>query len=291
MKAGPIDWNNIEYHEDRTALSNSKRELYRTNARTFGRWIDGLYTPPDPSREMVLGSALHAYVLEPDWFRENVAIVPADCGPCQAQTKQGKPCSNPAKPNGFCGRHGGEDPDAEIVLSSDEGQLVESMANQIQQHQAAATMLQRASHREQAFVWQDPDTGLLLKCKPDILHRMESPRFVADIKTTRATTQHGYRTAIMDRGYHRQAAFYLTILRGLGIATKDTEWYFVFVTNKTDPYCHVVRLGEQTLQLGFTQVRRDLAEIADRLNSGNWQQAGLDQIVTLDLPPYAFYEE
>jgi hypothetical protein len=287
---GCVDWTDAQYFANRTHLSNSDRERFRRNPREFGLWLEGLIDDV-PTDAMQLGTALHAALLEPERFNEIVGKIPP-AAKCKATTKAGSQCTNDAKiGSDFCGVHKGVDnlPDAEVILTAERWELLTEMVEQVRRHKVATVYLERCPHREKVFLWQCTETGLPLRCKVDLLH----PRHVVDVKTTgRIGSEHDLATTIVRYGYHRQAAFYLRILRGLGIADASTRWHWIFVENiGPAPRVKVRECSAEALELGERQVLADLREMADRFQRQDWQQDDLDSEIVIDLPRYSYQED
>lgn len=286
---GTLNWSNTEYHADREYLNNSRRELFRRNPRLFGLWLAGQYHE-EPSDSLVIGTAWHTAMLEPEKFADQVGVIPEQ-RQCTAVTSNGRPCSNLAKVGSDrCGTHKGVEslPNKPILLTRERWELLGEMMAQTWRHSVASVYLDRCGVREQTFVWTCPDSGLKLKCRPDLLSR----RHVVDLKSTSDVgppdDDRPIVRSILRWGYHRQAAFYLRILRGLGVVASDCRWHWIFCENTGPcPRVKVVELDRDDLLLGERQVVRDLVAIADRMARNDWQQDGLGVETVVKLPRYA----
>lgn len=69
----------------------------------------------------------------------------------------------------------------------------------------------RFSKKETVQLWEDPETGLPLKSKLDIVHK---GRLVVDIKSTSCRTFADFMVSCEKYDYDRQAAFYLDAIGG-----------------------------------------------------------------------------
>lgn len=153
-------------------------------------------------------------------------------------------------------------------------------------------------HRELSGYWADPETGLLLKCRPDVYH--EDLRFLIDYKTTEDASDEEFARSCSNFGYHRQAAMALDgfnaatrqrTKKQLGVDPGDVVDAFVLVAvESAEPhglalYC----LDPQDVELGRRQylarVRR-VAEVAQAQREASYPQ----DIQTLRLPGWAQYE-
>lgn len=86
------------------------------------------------------------------------------------------------------------------------------------------------SLKEEVQLWQDPETGLVLKSKLDAVHKK---RLVVDIKSTSCRTLEEFMASCLKYDYDRQAAFYLDSLGAEGAAKRR----FAFVAiQKVKPF-------------------------------------------------------
>lgn len=69
------------------------------------------------------------------------------------------------------------------------------------------------SQKEQVRLWRDPETGLLLKSKLDMVYK---DRLVVDLKSTSARSEAAFLKDCLRYGYDRQAAFYLDAIARAG---------------------------------------------------------------------------
>ncbi|MCM4841378.1 PD-(D/E)XK nuclease-like domain-containing protein, partial [Escherichia coli] len=65
-------------------------------------------------------------------------------------------------------------------------------------------LVESAGHAESSIYWEDPETGILCRCRPDKI--IPEFHWIMDVKTT-ADIQR-FKTAYYDYRYHVQDAFY-----------------------------------------------------------------------------------
>lgn len=105
--------------------------------------------------------------------------------------------------------------------------------------------------REVSYFWQDFETGLQLKCRPDIEHN----GIIGDWKSTTDASPAAARRTIINLGYHISAAMYLD-------GTSAKEFLVVFV-EKAPPFgVGIYRISDDLLQLGHEQYRRGIQLLA-----------------------------
>ena len=98
-----------------------------------------------------------------------------------------------------------------------------AMAAAVRSHQAAAELL-RDGQAEQSFWWDDADTGLRCKCRPDWLNGAT----VIDLKTTTDASPAGFAKSCATFRYHVQASHYLAGL--------PAERFIFIAVEKVYPY-------------------------------------------------------
>lgn len=81
-----------------------------------------------------------------------------------------------------------------------------AMRDSVRQNPFASKVLE-AGQVEQAWLWDDPQTGLPCKCQTDIW--VAATELIVDVKTTSARTYGEFLAACDEYAYDRQAAFYL----------------------------------------------------------------------------------
>ena len=255
MKPGIYhDLSNEEYHSQ-TAINASflkswimKSPLHAVNAKGgIGQTIADM------------GTAIHSEALEPDLenvvrsdeksratkaFKEHYEL-------CKAQGKVLLPAKDYLNVKGAV--HG---------LVNDDGEVVGGLMND-----GHCGKLLKSSGKicEASIFVTHPDTGLLLKARPDIF----SPTLgvMGDVKSAQDASPRGFGKAIFKLGYHYQAAHYLMCAKLIGWDVK--HWGFLAV-EKEPPYpAHFHTLGEEALEHSARVVEAALHEIAEAKETGN----------------------
>lgn len=99
------------------------------------------------------------------------------------------------------------------------------------------------------FRWLD----VLFKGRLDRLLFRPSSSIAIDLKTTRDASPEGFSKIILDRGYHRQAAIYMT---GCAILGRPVEAFVIVAVENSAPYnCSVYELSSDFLMLGLAEVK------------------------------------
>lgn len=256
-----------EYHRDTTHVSHSSLECFRKSPRLYHRlYVTREIEPEPPSEAMLLGSALHAYLLERERFSDMVAVRPHGI---DRRTKAGK-----AAWEEFLAFSGDK-----IVIDRDQMKRVQAMADGVAASEVATDLLAADGRREQVITWERVD--IACKARLDLLL---DAGIVVDVKTAADPSPEGFASAAHRFGYHRQAAWYLD-------GTECSEFLFIAI-GTSEPYeVGVYELDADSLDLGRRQNAADLASLVVARETGCWEQAWHGQINRLSLPRYAFKRE
>jgi len=190
--------------------------------------LHGLYSwraeeEESSSDAMDLGTAAHAKVLEPDLFGSRFDVAPEECS---ATLGSGDPCTYSAKyrhgGEWYCGTHAPDgEPDDIEVLKSSHYYTVEGMDAALREDPDAAPLLyQLPGLAEATILFDDPETGLRCKARPDrIICLPNEGVALVDLKTTKSAHPQDFRRKYARNGYWLQPAFYSAAVGSLGVAS------------------------------------------------------------------------
>jgi hypothetical protein len=137
---------------------------------------------------------------------------------------------------------------------------------------------------ERSLIWQDKETGLWLKARPDAIPS-DSGDFT-DIKTTQSVLYRDLQKSIGEFGYHQQAALTIEGARALDIEANSFTLIWV---EKKPPYCvRAQQLKDEDVARGMKQNRWALRLFADCLQRNVWPGPGddRDDAEYVDLPDW-----
>lgn len=249
MIAGFRQMTNREYHADRTALSNSVKELFRKSPEKYQLHINGLL-PQRRTKALRIGSGLHC-AMEGRAYDELDAI------------------------------------------TAEESQQISGMAAALRSDPWIARRLAAGKAEiEQSGFWQDPDTGIWCKFRPDWMRLAE--RLVLDWKKTDDVSEENIAASIQRYGYYRQEAWYRTGLAAiLGCKPMDFGFAFAFVE---DTFPHLVEVkelgflrGERWVERGIRENQATLRQIAACQKEGRFCRPSAGQVTIIDAPRWARY--
>lgn len=211
------------YHKWQWAVSQSTLKVVRHLTPAHAR--DELMNPSDQTAAMSMGDALHLAALQPEEFVKRVV-----CGLGIDRRSN----ANKAKHAEFEMENAGK-----LILKHDDFVKLEGMAEAMQRHELASSMLAMKGHKELSIVWKDPETGLLCKARFDVFGRWRKMNVIADVKTIAFDmSDDDIERAMGKFGYDVQAAYYLWGASVLAEAAR--EFRFIFVSKKPPHHIRVI---------------------------------------------------
>ena len=173
-----------------------------------------------------------------------------------------------------------EESSGKEALTFEEVETLLAMAKSINAHKAASKII--AGQIEASIFWQDEDTGVLCRCRPDVINK--SIGMLVDLKTCSSANPTSFSKDAYNFRYHVQAAFYLDGCKANGIEVDN----FVFVcVEKTAPYLVAVYAADQAMiELGRATYKANLETYKRCLHEDNWPGYS-ESIEILSLPTYA----
>jgi hypothetical protein len=256
----------IAEHVERGISQSALKEFRQAPLLYYYRY--GLGNPKPETDAMRQGTALHVAVLEPERWHELVAVEEKADG----RTKEGK-----AYRAAFAEASIGK-----TIITADTGARVLAAAAALRAHPSAAALLGHERLIEHGIEWVDAETGVKCYGTPDLI--VPGLGIIADVKSCRDASEHGFGRAIAQMDYHIQAAYYLDGWRASGGAL--CEWLWLAVEVEPPYLCAVYAASDAMLDAGRTQYRRDLTRWRECVEADRWPGYP-EQIKTLDLPRWA----
>lgn len=180
-----------------------------------------------------------------------------------------------------------------IPLKAAEYDAVLGMRSRALASKTVAPVLAGGASPELTVVAEDPDTGLMRKCRLDgKWFQAAGGVMVPDLKTgSYAVTHRAMRKKIANDNLHRQAAWYVDTVQ-LALAENpdtglDGDWWFCIVAiRQTPPHsCGLHRVSQEAMRTGRAECQRALRFIAAAEKYSEWPSE--DEVVyTHDLPGY-----
>jgi exodeoxyribonuclease VIII len=249
---------NEEYHADPAVSASHLHQVARSGQHYWARYVDPNRQPVRPTAAMTTGSLVHCAVLEPNELSKRYGIAP------DRRTRAGKEAAAEMQANGI-------EPVSEADML-----LAENMARAVHHHPYAAELLS-AGKPETSIWWDDPQTGLRCKCRPDWINGSTC----VDLKTTTDASPKGFAKSVAGFRYHVQDAHYLAC--GL-----FDQFIFIAVEKEAPFAVGVYELDADAFAEGQRLRDRDLQRIANCRAMAAWPGYG-DELQILSLPGWAFY--
>jgi len=268
---------NEEYHKDRTAISNSSKEVFAESQTEYCRIYVTQETPPKaPTPALRIGSGVHKAVLEPDDFSTEYVYAPK----CDKRTTAGK-----AAYAAFL-----EAAEGKTVLDLDEYDLVRAIQTACRQNKLVRNLLDRPGEVEHSYKWQDEATGLWLKSRPDktFADGYQGKGIIFDLKTCDDASPQGFQAACRAHGYHRTAAFRID---GHLVRTGCHSHYLFAAVSKKNLEVGLYDLQPEEIELGRRENRSILKRMAKCYETGDWEPTWSKRVNSLRYPAWMFNEQ
>jgi exodeoxyribonuclease VIII len=238
-------------------------------SKTPAHYQEAIQNPPTQSPAMLIGSAFHALVLEPDSFDDFYAVAPAGI---DRRTKAGKEAWAEFEASAA----------GKTILTADQDNTVRQMAAAVLRHPTASRLLSMCGQRELSVTWTDEATGTPCKCRIDAYNKTNG--LVIDLKTTDDASPTAFSRTCAKYAYHGQAAYYLD---GLANAGAYSSKFIFIVVEKSPPFAVAVFLCDKDmLDTGRLRYQECLRLHAECSAADNWPGYP-EEVQTITLPIWA----
>jgi exodeoxyribonuclease VIII len=259
MSPGIYDIENDVYHASAGISRSNIMDFKKSPFHFYHRRI----SPKKSTDNQTVGSALHTLVLEPEKFNSTYFIAEK----LNKNTNAWKALKADAEERGLC------------ILDEEQYNYINSLAEIIRQDPTASKLIQGAQY-ERSIFWQNPETGILCKCRPDILHT----NMICDLKTAIDASERAFRSAIYSYGYHIQAAMMQEGIEAV-LGHKINDFIFI-VIEKNEPMAMAIYiLDEDAINKGREDFHEALHQYKECLEKNEWPGYPIKEI---SLPKYAY---
>lgn len=257
---------NKDYHAH-PALGSSNIKTLLKNPYEF------LHPIRYDEKKFSIGSAVHKLILEPHDFESEFAVMPN----VDKRTKAGK-----AEYEAFIESSGDK-----TVLTEDDMALCRACADAVMSHSESNVFISGGAAEQSFFGHMD---GIECKCRPD--YYREDLGIIIDVKTTLNASPDGFIRDIANFGYYVQAAFYMDLLKSLGLPANK----FLFIcVEKKDPYMvGLYELDHVSLDFGRDEYMRalEIYRNIEKFKTPIYRDTADESVVqTLTLPNYVYYKK
>lgn len=218
-----------------------------------------------PSRAMEIGTAIHTALLEPERFTTDYVLLK------DVKDRRASEYKAATKVHG-----------TERVLVSTEADQVAGMQESVLSNPSMAKRLNAEGWRELSLFVRDPETGVLIRVRYDLLCRNN---YVAvDLKSCQDARPEEFSKSIFNYAYDLQAALYRDAFEW---ATGETPAFEFAVVEKDMPHGHKLYEPDHTMiQEGRRRYREALNLFAQCEQSGNWPGLPCDGPEIISLPSW-----
>lgn len=230
----------------------------------------GMLHPPEPTKAMRLGAALHAAILEPRKFMDEYVVPPK----VDRRTKEGKLAWA-----AFLEANSGKD-----FLDPEPHENCLRMATAAHDHPIVSQLLAAKGLNECSVYWRDFEHDAPCKCRVDRLTSWADRSVILDLKTTTDARPGPFAQQIARLNYHVQAAWYIN-----GLATVSPHprrWIWVAIESEPPHAVALYEPNEQMLMQGEAECRQYLKTHLDCQAKGEWPGYPIEP-QSLNLPTWA----
>lgn len=238
---------NAIYHADRSCVSTSgMKEILRSPAH-YQAYLNG--ATRTETQSMFMGTAVHSKLLEPHLFAQEYVVSPYS-------DKRGADYKKFALENAN-----------RRILTPSQMDILDGISRSVANHVSANTLL-KGGLVEHSIIWQDEETGIWLKIRPDCLCIDFDTGICLDVKKTINASGQKFRYSCEEYMYDLQAAVYLEGLRI--VFQRDFDFVFLAVEESAPYACALYGAPEDMLNDGKKMFRKALKLLQQCRAANHW---------------------
>lgn len=220
-----------------------------------------LVNPTAPTPAMIIGKAMHSYILEPDTFYDLFAEMPVTDGNAKVSRASAKGATVWDEwEDEHRGKHAIKKTDIHVLIA---------MRESVMRNKEAREMIENALAVEASFFWEHPEFHFECKGQLDLLTESHGWTTVVDLKSCEDASPAGFEKAVANMSYMIQHPWYLDGLNE--ISNAEREFRFIAI-EKSYPYpCAVYQLDPLNVFEGRHRCDR-ISRLWDRaLDTQEWE--------------------
>ena len=247
--------NDESYFADQMYVTNSMlKQLETGSTKKLEHYLNSEHKETE---SLLVGSAFHCYILEPDEFDSRYVYEPK----FDKRTKLGKESY------------------AEFLETVGNKKCVpwhyetkfETIANNLSRHKVANSMITNSIKKEVIHFWEDVETGVKCKGKIDI----EGSDYIADLKSTsKGADLQSFIKFAEDYKVTQQAAFYTN-------GAEKKNFYFIVCELKAPFGIGVYKIGDKSMENGNHRVSSALGIYKKFINEDMSTDHNEDKIIVI----------
>lgn len=267
---------NEEYHDDTKYVSRSMLFEFLQRPSVFhGKYIAKTIPKKAATDAMDLGTIIHSLTLEPQ--NEVIRFIPREI-----QSSDGKNTTKAAKE--FV-----EQAKADKMYAVSLNDYTNRIKPAVESVEAELKKWIRPEDvREKSLRWENKQTGITCRCRPDLICFRQEMTIVIDLKTTGEVSDDGFFRSVKDYGYWLQQSHYTEGIQATyGIDTPVMFLFFVVETNAPHA-CRMYEIHPDDAAMADVVRIRLLEDLARRLDAEDWSDRGADKVVRVRVPRYCY---
>jgi len=225
---------NYYYHANAGYSRSQILEIKKSAYHFWYKYINTNYKKKcEESTAMLLGSAVHTAILEPDLFDKQYIVSPK----FDRRTKDGKKSYDDFQLQA----------ENKIVIDELVFLKIQIMRDALRKNPQATLILDNENNLyEKSIYWQDINTNILCKSRPDLLNIQKN--LICDLKTTSDASERAFSASIYQRGYHIQAAMMIDALQAVG---HEINTFVFLCVESVEPYATAIYiLDNESIERG-----------------------------------------
>lgn len=264
---------NETYHQDFSRVSKTMLGHFMTSRADFARYyVTQEDSPPQPTKQMNVGTAIHAALLESKPIDEVCVAYDDTCFKSNGHL-------NPKPAGEFRELHADK-----IVMKQHELTVVQNAISSVEAHPLQELLSHPDAKFEQIVTWTDADSGLKCRCMVDFFIDLDDRVLAYDLKTTEQIYPAQVARTAKRLRYWLQDSHYSS-----GLATvfgKPAEFRFWFLEVNHPHRISPKEYAPQSRETATEAYRRTMGDLARCYETGNWCDEWTERVTQLHLGPW-----
>lgn len=215
----------------------------------------------EPTRHMVIGTAIHTALLEPERFESDYLLLREVTDRRSSEYKQAIKVHDP-----------------ELVLTGKEADHVSGMQESVYSNPCAAILLEAPGWCELSAFVECPVTGVLIRARYD---KIIEGGVLVDLKKTQDIEYSAFQRSVGRYRYHVQDAFYSRVYE-LITGEKPKSFKFLCVEEQSPHASKIYSLDDEAKLVGARHALKDANVYADCNKRGEWPYPdGSEEVMSL----------
>ena len=248
--------NSTDYHLLKSHISKSALDVFHESPyKYWWKYLSGKYVE-ETTKTFDFGKASHGFVLEPNKWNEEFVVSPTFKGDGSMKRREN-----------FKETHSDK-----TIISMSEYETLKRMRDVLENDRTVRDLLFVSDKIvEKSFFWQNPETGIFCKCRPD---QISKQIIGLDYKTTEDASTNGFPYHAKKYRYRNQAAIYSEGLLHNGI---ELDAFIFIAQEKKPPYLvNYFYATNDTLANGRESFLKDLEDLKICRETNTWPMYGND---------------